>query len=93
MTKLSMKKVSILGLVLVAASAVTAAMLPNESKKGVGVAGQLVPDTQAGQDTCKPDSANACTATDATGTTDNSPNSSVDSIISTGALNTTNGHS
>jgi hypothetical protein len=94
MKKLSLKKMSFLGLVLVAASALTAAILPSkENKKGPGASGQLIPDTQAGEVTCKIDSANACTITFSTGTTLNSPNSSVDSIISTGEVNTTIGHS
>jgi hypothetical protein len=72
MTKMSIKKVSILGLVLIAASAVTAAILPNNTKvagngelKGAGF-------TSAGDQTCiqsnDPDN-NNCNATAGSATT------------------------
>lgn len=76
MQRLSFKKISILGLVLMAASAITAAMAPGRSdKKAINLAAGSITDNsliQANGDvssvTCAPDTANgvisdlACTA-------------------------------
>jgi len=95
MTKSSIKKVSMLGLVLIAASAVTAAMMPNKEKRFA--TGRLAFDSttpsKADQATCRPDDlANDCVATIGSATTTdgngNTNGSSVDSIT-TGATNTT----
>jgi hypothetical protein len=73
MKALSIKKISILGAVLVVASAVTAAIVPSKSeKKASGHIENGAPATTDGA-TCKPGAPSggqeACTATTATGTT------------------------
>lgn len=66
MSKVSMRKFSVLGLVLLAASAVTAAIIPSKSKSSSTVAnnGRLVPSTLAAVNTCTTEAGFfQCTAT------------------------------
>jgi hypothetical protein len=87
------QKLSILGLVLMGASAVTAAILP-KPKPAVLASGELQASFDASlnpQFTCKAGDAGTCdnsTAVKASATTQNGQASSVDAITSTGTVNT-----
>lgn len=74
MNTLSIKKLSILGLVLIAASAVTAAIVPSKSKSNVAPKldrGGLVDSTlDAPLQTCTLNGGNECNVTAGTGTTE-----------------------
>lgn len=99
MQKVTFKKLSILGLVLMAASAVTAAIVPNKAKDDKAfAAGSLTRNTGEGQEslawTCSvsdgnADEADQCTATDATSTTGAGVGDQSASNTGAGNLNTT----
>lgn len=93
---MTIRKFSLLGLVLIAASAVTAAVMP---KDGPGVQGELLDNASTtggvrNQKTCVPNSqVNQCNATIASGSTGGAgtSNAVAASTASIAANNTTNG--
>lgn len=96
MTVSSIKKYSLLGLVLIAASAVTAAILPSKANVKTDSQGKLVPSTGGAGDqlscvaTANPTGCNVSATTD-TSADQGDPNTSTDAQGSTslGANNTT----
>lgn len=62
MKKETMRKYSLLGMVLIGASAVTAAVLPKSEDKKTND-GNIAVTTNGGENTCVPGSADVCTVT------------------------------
>jgi hypothetical protein len=92
MQKSSIKKLSILGLVLVAASAVTAAVLPKDnSKSDFANTDVLVQDSTspANGKTCVEGNGLQCDATAASSTTDGAGSSTSNTAVTAASGNTT----
>ena len=94
MQKLSIKKISILGMVLLAASAVTAAVIPSKSDKSIkavdGSLTQTSDDNQLSSVTCNPDSDSQISQQACTASSGNATNPSATTAGSVGSSNQTN---